>query len=50
MANTLVTLAAESGAHESAGAGPYLVGGAALVILLVLLFVVVSFGGGREHS
>ncbi|HET6560521.1 MAG TPA: hypothetical protein VFG72_01485 [Marmoricola sp.] len=50
MAKTLLTLAAESGSHESAGATPYLIGGGALLALLVLLFIVVSFGGGREHS
>ena len=50
MAKTLITLAAESGSHESAGATPCLVGGTALVLLLALLFAVVTFGGGREHS
>jgi hypothetical protein len=50
MAKTILTLAAESGSHESAGAMPYLIGGTALVLLLALLFVVVTFGGGREHS
>jgi hypothetical protein len=49
MAN-LITLAAESGSHESAGATPYLIGGGALVVLLALLFIVVTIGGGREHS
>jgi hypothetical protein len=50
MANTLITLAAESGSHESAGAMPYVIGATALAVLLALLFVVVTFGGGREHS
>jgi hypothetical protein len=50
MAKTLITLAAESGSHESAGVTPYLIGGSALVVLLALLFIVVTFGGGREHS
>ena len=43
MAKTLITLAAESGSHESAGAMPYLIGGTALVVLLALLFVVASY-------
>jgi hypothetical protein len=50
MAKTLITLAAESGSHESAGAMPYVIGIGTLLALLALLFVVVTIGGGREHS
>jgi hypothetical protein len=50
MAKTLITLAAESGSHESAGAGPFLIGVGALVALVALLLIVVAVGGGREHS
>lgn len=49
MANTLITLASEA-SHESAGAGPYLIGIGTFVFLLLLLAAVVAFGGGREHS
>ncbi|MCW2809534.1 MAG: hypothetical protein JWQ67_800 [Marmoricola sp.] len=42
----LLPLAAE----ESAGAGPYLVGGGALLLLLASMFALLAFGKGREHS
>ncbi len=48
MANSVVLLAAESGAAE--GVNPWFIGIGAFVLLLILLLAVVSFGGGREHS
>ena len=50
MANSLITLAVESAAHEGGGLHPYVIGVGTLVLLLVLLLAVVAFGGGREHS
>ena len=50
MANSLLILAAETTAHESEGANPYVVGAVALGLLIAMLLAVVAFGGGREHS
>ena len=49
MVNTLISLASEA-SHESAGAGPYLIGLGTFLFLLVLLAALVAVGGGREHS
>jgi hypothetical protein len=48
--NSLVVLAAESGAHEEGGVNPWVVGVGAFALLALLLIALVSFGGGRDHS
>jgi len=45
-----VTLLAESGASESAGYWPYVIGGGVLAILFGAMAALVAFGAGREHS
>jgi hypothetical protein len=47
LAAPLLVSAAES---HSAGAGPWLVGGAVLLVLVAMVVGLLAFGGGREHS
>jgi len=48
--NSLVVLAAESGAHEEGGVNPWFVGVGIFAVLALMLLALISFGGGRDHS
>jgi hypothetical protein len=48
--NSVVVLAAESGAHEAGGVSPWVVGPGIFAALALILLALLTFGGGRDHS